>query len=664
VWVAWRNEIRASKSGETQTTKVPYSGIGKLAKSDDSATWVDLETAAELAPKIINGLGGGIGVILGIDCGDGWRLGGIDLDTCMTAVKTGDVIRHEDIEPWAKEVIDRIDSYTEVSPSVTGFKIFFCYRDSDLVALRELMGTPHGKMFKRPGKGHPPAIEFHVSSRYFATTGDVPDGFPSAIRAVEFHELAWVITEAGPRFIRQVPVETDALSEPIVSAVVHDQSRSGVAFRKVVGWRQFGEVTSYAAMKAALIADPETAEWTSDKGLANRDRELKRLWKNTTPAAGSIGDTLADMARTFAEEDEPDPLTHDPDTVCGSAVTAEIAVPPQAEPIDIFGSLSPNPVLTPEMLPEAIAGFAFDEAARMGVDPAMLAIPCLITCAAAIDDGILIQPKTEDTEWTESARLWGAAIGEPGVMKTPSLTKAVKPLQVVEEKWRAEDAKLFKAYEAAMEDYKYKKAAFDKARRDGEDCEELQEPERLPKRRCVVNEMSMEGLAERILADNARGVLVLSNELMGLIGGFDAYKGNGVKKDRPAALELFDGGPRNRDLVRDTVWVPDWSACILGSIQTDKLAKAASSLGDDDLLQRFLLFEVFTAGMGEDRKPDTDAIGQYQWLVRQLADLRADAEPIVLSTEAQEYRKEVQRIAFALRKRSRFPPLSVAMRTT
>jgi len=110
------------------------------------------------------------------------------------------------------------------------------------------------------------------------------------------------------------------------------------------------------------------------------------------------------------------------------------------EPIDIFGSLSPKPALTQAMLPEKIAGFAFDEAARMGVDPAMIAIPCLIVCAAAIDDGIRIQPKAEDTEWTESARLWGAAIGEPGVMKTPSLNKAVKPLQSVEAEWRIEDA--------------------------------------------------------------------------------------------------------------------------------------------------------------------------------------------------------------------------------
>src|SRR5438094_10493139 len=105
VWLAWRNELRGDR-----VTKVPYRAVGQHAKSDDPATWIGLEPAGELAEKIINDSGGGIGVILGIDCGDGWLLGGIDLDTCLSGVT---------MEPWAQEVIDRIDSYTEVSPSLT-----------------------------------------------------------------------------------------------------------------------------------------------------------------------------------------------------------------------------------------------------------------------------------------------------------------------------------------------------------------------------------------------------------------------------------------------------------------------------------------------------------------------------------------------------------------
>jgi hypothetical protein len=149
----------------------------------------------------------------------------------------------------------------------------------------------------------------------------------------------------------------------------------------------------------------------------------------------------------------------------------------------------------------------------------------------------------------------------------------------------------------------------------------------------------------------------MCQELMGLIGGFDAYKNNGVKKDRTAALELFDGEPRNRDLVRDTVWVPNWSACILGGIQTDKLAKAAPTQTDDGLLQRFLMVEVNSTGVGVDRKPDMDAVGAYDGLVDSLTRLKPEhfGDPIVLSPDAQKYRQEVESIAHALKEETTLP---------
>ena len=101
VWVAWRGETR--KKDKTPT-KIPYSAVDKKAESDNSATWITLLSAEQLAPKIVNGLGGGIGIVLGIDCGDDWLLGGFDLDTCRT---------DGSFEDWAKQVMDRFASYTE-----------------------------------------------------------------------------------------------------------------------------------------------------------------------------------------------------------------------------------------------------------------------------------------------------------------------------------------------------------------------------------------------------------------------------------------------------------------------------------------------------------------------------------------------------------------------
>ncbi len=88
------------------------------------------------------------------------RLGGIDLDTCRDP-------GNGEIEPWALEVIKRFGSYTEISPSGTGVKVFFAYRGDDLDAIMKVTGGTFGKSFKGGTGEHPPAIECYFGERYF-----------------------------------------------------------------------------------------------------------------------------------------------------------------------------------------------------------------------------------------------------------------------------------------------------------------------------------------------------------------------------------------------------------------------------------------------------------------------------------------------------------------
>jgi len=191
VWVAWRNESRNGKM-----SKMPYAGVGRQAKSDDRETWLRHDTAAIIAAKINNNLGGGVGLMLGA-CDDTW-LAGVDLDTCRDP-RTGV------IEPWATKVMRRLASYTEVSPSGTGAKVFFVIDPANIAAVRGLMRTDHGKQFKRAnGDGaHPPAIELYVSNRYFAVTWQGLDDYPSELRRVPLEDLRWLIEDAGPTFARK-----------------------------------------------------------------------------------------------------------------------------------------------------------------------------------------------------------------------------------------------------------------------------------------------------------------------------------------------------------------------------------------------------------------------------------------------------------------------------
>jgi putative DNA primase/helicase len=110
VWVGWQTEKRNGKA-----TKVPYGPrTHQRAKSDDPNTWA---TRAESDTWAAAHSGRGVGIMFGRADGD-VHLAGIDLDSCRDP-NTGA------IADWAQTVLDRFRSYSEVSPSQCGIKVFF-----------------------------------------------------------------------------------------------------------------------------------------------------------------------------------------------------------------------------------------------------------------------------------------------------------------------------------------------------------------------------------------------------------------------------------------------------------------------------------------------------------------------------------------------------------
>lgn len=335
---------------------------------------------------------------------------------------------------------------------------------------------------------------------------------------------------------------------------------------------------------------------------------------------------------------------------------------PEPEPIDLFGEalIARVPELTRNMLPPVLADFAWDAAERLGVEPAMIAIPALVACAAAIHDDIKIQPRVLDTKWTESARLWVAVVAESGGKKTPAMEAAIRPLKDIEGRWAREDAINAAKYENAREDHKAARQGRNKTI--GEVGHEIadtvpramlpEKPERPKRRRRTFGaDTTTEALAS-LLADNEGGMLGVYDELMGMFAGFDAYRSSGRGKDRAAYLELWNGGPRSIDRKTDdkSVYVPNWSASIVGGIQPAKLRDIAHKLDGDGLLQRFLPFRGRTLGPGIDRKPDDRAIGAYSAGIRRLLELRptTPAAAIELEAEAHLVRQDVENIVQAM----------------
>ncbi len=141
-WVAWRLELR---HGQKKPTKVPVDAkSGRFASTTDPTTWATFKEALSFAERAYFDKVG-VGFVF-----DGSGDVGVDLDGCRDP-KTGR------IDKRAQEIIDKLDSYVEVSPSGTGLHII-------------VKGILPGSR-RRCGK-----VEMYDTARYFTFTGLVLNG--------------------------------------------------------------------------------------------------------------------------------------------------------------------------------------------------------------------------------------------------------------------------------------------------------------------------------------------------------------------------------------------------------------------------------------------------------------------------------------------------------
>lgn len=110
-WVTWRKELRHKPNGDPYWTKVPCNPRnGRKALTNTPRTWGTFDQAVAAARRYHHD---GVGFV--VTTSDPFC--GIDLDHCRDA-ETGD------IEAWALAIVARMRSYTEISPSGTGLRIF------------------------------------------------------------------------------------------------------------------------------------------------------------------------------------------------------------------------------------------------------------------------------------------------------------------------------------------------------------------------------------------------------------------------------------------------------------------------------------------------------------------------------------------------------------
>ncbi|HVX15987.1 MAG TPA: DnaB-like helicase C-terminal domain-containing protein [Pirellulales bacterium] len=172
-WVVWKVITRRDSS-----TKVPFQAAsGAPAKSNDPATW---GTFAEAAARFAEGGFAGIGFVFGAED----EFCGVDLDGCRDPASG-------ELAAWAREVVTRLNSYSEVSPSQTGVKVFLRGR-SPWSAGKKIPVTTEEAVCDRE-----PAIEVYHESRYFAVTGQRLGAVSPRVESRQ-QELDWLAKTYTP----------------------------------------------------------------------------------------------------------------------------------------------------------------------------------------------------------------------------------------------------------------------------------------------------------------------------------------------------------------------------------------------------------------------------------------------------------------------------------
>ncbi|WP_135536592.1 phage NrS-1 polymerase family protein [Halostella pelagica] len=231
-WVCWREEDRDGKP-----TKIPVTpGAGGFASSTESDTWSDFETALEYTETEH---ADGVGFVFTDDD----PIVGVDLDDCRDP-ETGDV------DDAARDIIDRLDSYTEVSPSGTGFHVLI---KGELPEGRNRRGS----------------VELYDTARFFTVTGDHVERQPNRVARRQD-----ALTAIHREYVQDTERATASESE----------QRDGTD----------DQSTETDTVDAGVDVDLEDEELLEKARNASNGEKFERLWNGDT--GGYDSHSEADMA--------------------------------------------------------------------------------------------------------------------------------------------------------------------------------------------------------------------------------------------------------------------------------------------------------------------------------------------------------------------------------
>lgn len=229
-WGHWVDTIK--KNDRVITSKYPISTTSPhLIRVNEPGDWTTFDEAVQHFRQR-EGKVAGLAFLLHSD--DGFV--GIDVDDC---------IGPNGVKPWAQPILNKFDSYWEISPSGTGVKGFIRAQLPKNVSCTYPIGDGR--------------VELYGTNRFFAITGHIIDGAPQQVEQCQ-SELDWLLQHLGASPARDASQDSEDCHE----------------------WppTDLNEITNKCAWLRHCRDDAETlseAEWYAMLSIVGRCKDGQRL---------------------------------------------------------------------------------------------------------------------------------------------------------------------------------------------------------------------------------------------------------------------------------------------------------------------------------------------------------------------------------------------------
>ena len=308
------------------------------------------------------------------------------------------------------------------------------------------------------------------------------------------------------------------------------------------------------------------------------------------------------------------------------------------EPKPLPNGLAQVEPFSSEFMPDALAPWVDDIADRLQCPPDYVAVAAITAVGSVIGRRIGIKPQ-QKTDWLELPNLWGMFVGKPGMLKSPAMVEALKPIHHLEAEAAKAHVQAMEEHSLAVAEFKLHKSVKESVLKDElkkrmservvklGDVSQLKEtikeaqkedplglgkgPEEPKPVRYRTNDTSYEALGA-LLMTNPTGLLVERDELVSLLKHLDTEQQcvargfylSGWSGTQPYTFDRITRGHLHIDAV---------CLAVLGNTQPTKIAEYvrranADGAGGDGLIQRFNLIawpEASSEWKNVDRYPDS-----------------------------------------------------------